>query len=514
MRIVRLYIKRFKNLKNFEITFNPKEPITVLVGRNGSAKSNVIEALVTIFRNLETRQASLFEYELDYFIDGARVEIKNDSSGVRKETVTMPGGSDKENPRNRLPKYTVGFYSGENNRLGPIFQPMEYQYYLRAIGSKKARRTERNINDQRPFILARPIHSQIALVSFLIAEENEGRKFLKERLDIDEIDSILIRLHKPDWATGKNASRFWGARGIASDALKALRKYSLAPFEGSEKLERSIRKDKAEQTYYIYLPDRASIESAVSDLGGTKEFFRAMEAVALSDLIEDFKVKVKMRDCTIPARELSEGERQLLTVLGLMRATRDSNSLYFLDEPDTHLNPAWGLWYMDFLREFGEADTNSHTFIATHDPILVAGLTKEQIRILYREKREDGTFGDVKAIQPESDPKGKGVAHVLTSDLFGLESQLDLETLDLLRQKRTLAIKDKLTRKDYRALESINMKLKGLDYLEVIPDPLYNDLMQAIFEQYSEFGLENNVLTPEEVSERRRIAQEIVAEGL
>jgi len=35
----------------------------------------------------------------------------------------------------------------------------------------------------------------------------------------------------------------------------------------------------------------------------------------------------------------SEGEQQLLLVLGLLKFTAEEEALFLLDEPDTHLNP-------------------------------------------------------------------------------------------------------------------------------------------------------------------------------
>ena len=53
MRLDRLRLTGFKNLTDFEIDFDQGELSTVLIGENGTGKSNVIEALVTIFRDLD-----------------------------------------------------------------------------------------------------------------------------------------------------------------------------------------------------------------------------------------------------------------------------------------------------------------------------------------------------------------------------------------------------------------------------------------------------------------------------
>ena len=49
----------------------------------------------------------------------------------------------------------------------------------------------------------------------------------------------------------------------------------------------------------------------------------------------------------------------MLTVLGLMRITREDHCLFLLDEPDTHLNPIWKLRYFDDIEGvLGEVHNN------------------------------------------------------------------------------------------------------------------------------------------------------------
>ena len=49
MRLDRLSIPNYRNLRSFEIDFDESQSTTVLIGRNGSGKSNLIEAIVEIF---------------------------------------------------------------------------------------------------------------------------------------------------------------------------------------------------------------------------------------------------------------------------------------------------------------------------------------------------------------------------------------------------------------------------------------------------------------------------------
>ena len=49
MRVDRLYLKGFKNLKDFEVDFDVTSPRQVVVGRNGVGKSNLLERLLPGF---------------------------------------------------------------------------------------------------------------------------------------------------------------------------------------------------------------------------------------------------------------------------------------------------------------------------------------------------------------------------------------------------------------------------------------------------------------------------------
>lgn len=46
MRINWLQIPNYRNLQNFKIDFDEQQPTTVLIGRNGSGKSYLIEVIV------------------------------------------------------------------------------------------------------------------------------------------------------------------------------------------------------------------------------------------------------------------------------------------------------------------------------------------------------------------------------------------------------------------------------------------------------------------------------------
>ena len=47
-----LYIGQYKNLRDFSLSFDGSSFIDVFVGKNGTGKSNLFEALIEIFRHI------------------------------------------------------------------------------------------------------------------------------------------------------------------------------------------------------------------------------------------------------------------------------------------------------------------------------------------------------------------------------------------------------------------------------------------------------------------------------
>ena len=80
MHLQRVRIPNFRNLKDFEILFTEEadDPGVeggrrifnsyALIGANGTGKSNLIEAIIMIFRDLDLDQVASLDYEMDYSV--------------------------------------------------------------------------------------------------------------------------------------------------------------------------------------------------------------------------------------------------------------------------------------------------------------------------------------------------------------------------------------------------------------------------------------------------------------
>jgi len=137
MRLHKLWISDFKNLKDFSIEFDRKSPITVVVGWNGTGKSNLFEVLVIIFRDLDLNQPTPFAYRIEYACHGNHVSIDYDPKRVGRErlkkeitpiNLVLDGGGSKNEPQ-YLPTFVFGYYSGPSSRLKELFAEHQKRYY-------------------------------------------------------------------------------------------------------------------------------------------------------------------------------------------------------------------------------------------------------------------------------------------------------------------------------------------------------------------------------------------------
>lgn len=522
MRIDELWISEYKNLRDFTIDLAENQLISVVVGRNGTGKSNLIEAIVIIFRDLDLRERNIpFAYRIRYQISGKVIEIDADPKRETRnrhdiKITDLETGEAKKLSFNQFsqpeylgiyrPRFIFTYYSGDSSRLEELFIVHKKNFYEDARKGVE--------NPLRPFFYAELIHSQFALLTFFIKQGEEDTKirdFMETYLSIRELDSVLFVMREPDWGSNEGDPRFWNARGTVQGILAHLYEIALAPIRLDQRIPLEFRKSTTKEHLYLYLSDANSLQQLADNYPNQQEFFKALESMHLSDLISEVRIRFKIRqvDGSLVFRELSEGEQQLLMVLGLMRFTKEDEALFLLDEPDTHLNPAWSVLYLDFIADIVGEQQNSQVIILTHNPLTLAGLTKEQVKILYRDESTEV----VSSASAEDDPKGMGVAGILTSDIFGLRSTLDIETLRILDEKRTLASQTRLSPNDRQRLDDLNAKLAKLKFTETVPDPLYELFVQKMMEIEQKYAGEI-VLSPEEQNERERAALSILEELL
>ncbi len=527
MRIDNVHIKNFKNLRNFKIDLNEQEMKTVLLGQNATGKSNFIEALVLIFKYLDLEKEPSPKHELLYrieyicrnkkivvdFLDNKysfeiwnQVDFNGKLTWISDITKVVTKSEFFRNKEKYLPKYVFTYYSGISNRLKDHFNEHQKKFYDKII---KPNFKNEEIDDLRRLFYVQSVHSHFVLLAYysFATQEKASIKFLKETLGIEDLESILFVLKKPagKW---KGDERFFGADGLVRKFLENVWDLSLAPIYSDERISIDFRSEHTQKRLYLFIKDKEKLKELAKTFTTNTELFKALESTYISDLLEEVRVKVKKKfvDGSVTFKELSEGEQQLLTVLGLLKFTKDEESLILLDEPDTHLNPLWKWRYIEFLDEVVQNEKNTQIIINTHDPLVIGGLTKEQVRVFKAD-----VDGSIVTEQPDIDPRGLGVDGILTSELFGLPTTLDEETQKRLERRNELLVRQQngtLNENERDELSKLFAELDELGFSATFRDPMYQKFIVAYKSRIK--GSMKISYTKEELSEQNKVALEIL----
>ena len=532
MRLAEVSIGEFKNLRDFSLRFDETSPYTVLVGENGSGKSNLLEALTLIFRNLDLNAPPPFQYRLRYFCRDNAVTVHANTDGKQRYWVQRPQAEKpselsrrrfmSEDERGRplyRPAFVFGYYSGPSDRLASLYEKHRERFYSEIIRHSDDRSAAfSDPNSLRRLFYAQTLHGQFALLAFFMEPEqgdNDDRAFLRHHLQIDGLDSVLFALKRPPWRRAKGGdARFWHAQGEVRDFLSKLYDVALLPARMDRRIRLDLTKNPSVQSLYLFLARPQDLEKVYRSYQDQYRFFTALESTHLSKVLAEVRTRVRMTATggggNVTYRDLSEGEQQLLLVLGLLKFTVRDETLFLLDEPDTHLNPAWSTQYLDFLDRFihlREGHDNCHILMASHDPLVFAGLERSQVAILRR-----ATNGHAVAETPEQDPRGMGIAAILTSDLFRLRSTVDSDTQRLLDRQRLLGAQQRLSSSEEAELRSIEHDLRGKGFTQTARDPLYRLFVEAWAKREDPTWRHAAKLTPAQRKARAALADQIVQE--
>jgi predicted ATPase len=483
MRLDRLWVDGLRNLRDLTIDFDERRLTTVVIGQNGAGKSNLIEAIATIFRDFDLGETPRFQCELDYRIGNHRVQLVKRAAAwtITVDGTAMARAEFDRRKADLFPDQVFGYYSGASRRFEALFDKHQERYYRSIIREDAAKADAPSIQERRLFY-CRQIHGVLALLSFFAFPDDEVKAQLSDMLGITGFHSALIVFREPWFAKSRRGRKspqdFWGAKGRPGESARRLRNVAFYPLSRNERIVDDYRdRGTDEQQHCVFLRDGKALSEFASAFDNELDMFEALESIDISDLIRSVDVWVTRRDDTtgeVSFGDLSDGERQLLMVLGLIRLSRGKRALFLLDEPDTHLNPAWQHRYLDLVRDWARADPDRCQLILTsHSPLTIAALEKAEVRVMHSNAK-----GDVTAKAPYVDPRGMGFTATLT-EIFGLSTTLDAETQRKVDRRNELAASTHRTDEQDLELLSINDELNRLGFLFEDREPLYQDFLHA-----------------------------------
>ncbi len=512
MKIKHLWVSKYKNVEDIDLTFK-SDLITLLVGKNGLGKSNLIEILALIFRDLDLIEKSEeleswaydkqhFEFKITYECKKSEVTIHclegtftawEKAINSKKQFTALSLKEFIERKRGEfLPNYIIGYYSGENKRIRDIIRPYEENNW------KLLKKNEGTTNGLRRMFFAENHHSQLLLFTLLLYQEQNtdinlkkrATKLFKEYTTIGKVEDIGLELKNPSWYDRRNKelSRrsvyqlveniigkeklsfpFWNAKGISDKIFRFLYENSkLDPIYYEEKSSFDGRREVVEKLSFNPIDYKSAGKSVYKIFGHPINFFEALESLVIIESLDKIVLSVLAKNNSktkLNYREFSEGEQQLITVLGLILITGKDDCLFLLDEPDTHLNPDWQRDYVKLITHFNLNDKNSHIFIATHSPLIVQAGEKADIILFHKNSK-----GKIVAEKNVMNIHNYRIDQVLASKYFEFKNTRPPNIDSFMLKREKLLSKPKISSKDLNELKVIENNTGLLPNGETLED--------------------------------------------
>lgn len=393
MKLKKLYIAEYKNLKDFNLDFESGKGLTILIGNNGSGKSNVLEAISAIFANAYAeKRIHEFAYSLSYEINGKEVELTQtiyrcqyyvEGKIISVKNLAQDG---------YLPTNVIALYSGEDKRWWHGYYEPFYTQYIRKIKAGVPHTTAPKMYYINKY------YWDIALLTLIYSSADDDKAFLKNKIGIEIVNHILL---------------FYGLLGTQKCKSELLKS-----FLDTINTLSTYRTEENEEPIFLYeMQDKDIFNTygihVYKGNAATKDFFLFTDAKFLANRPEegfnyfekqvfDFfaqaympKDKKVIKDIEIicngySAKHLSEGEKKLILIRAVLSFVADENSLILFDEPDANIHESRKQDLYHLYSEFSEF--NRQMVVATHSPTFVDISEVEQLRFL---RQSENGFAEI-----------------------------------------------------------------------------------------------------------------------
>ena len=514
MQIKRLQIDNHLCLVDFDIVFNSVSggSSTILIGENGAGKSTMIESVLNILMSFDSPTIEKqidYDYSMEYEYAQKAIRIVKNEKNYRIEV----DGEFCEGSYRRVRSFTkthsvfpqriIAFYSGANNKLLPQIKKMNARYTQRCRNTLESfLKVVSNESDQslpsfpkRKYNYCDEGMTPIYLVAILCGQDSFEKDYLVNACRFNEIQcmNMVIDTDKVENIFGRG--RFDG------DMPTGL--YYLTDFiehRFTDLLRRGFMYSAMGKSYFVI----KEIGNLGLDSIAILEFFEKL--YSLFDA--RFEVTITQGISTVKCKSMSEGQRQLIKVLGMLGICKTEDSLVLMDEPDAYMNPRWKYDIKSTMDQSLQEAVNTQAIIATHDPLVINGVPKEYIRIFTRNENQGRFF--TRVITPVENTEGMGIDGLLQSEYYGLQTSYDQKSHKKFLRRQELYLKligESATDEEKAELREItkDLGLLPLSYNSI--DFLYDDFLTA----YKKCDLySQEYLTYDQVLERRGKIKEII----
>lgn len=458
IKLTKLTLENIGHFDNLDMTFDNE--ITCLIGENGAGKSTILKSIALAI------------------VGGSHKNIKE--SAKRSFLKILDFNNDKFTYQNGLIKldYTI---DGQKNSNEIILVPNDNGNDISFSTTNESNIIYNNYN-LKSLVIGFPQERGI---------DHNNSNFIQSKNTQPHINDLIPLINGSDEFRLRNFSDW-----IANLYFDSIKKNEGGDSSNSEKVLIE------------------TVFSVISKITKKEIKFKTVTRVAPPDVW----VITKDAPNGIPISLISQGFRMMIGWIGhLMQRFVDTfplsnpisafqeNAIVIVDEVDISMHPLWQVSFIEILREIFP---KTQFICSTHDPLIIGGLLKSQVRIFNE------IDGNIDVIEPDIDPKGLGVAGILTSEFFGLNSILDKETLEDLEEKRKLQIlfkNNKLDEEQKVRLITLEEKLEKYGFTKYQRDPLYQKFIFAFMQRKE---LQKAPLNSQEKAKQDKIMVEILDEIL
>lgn len=375
-----------------------------------------------------------------------------------------------------LPDFIVAYSSGENQIINLPFFKMRFiqydEYLFRTINDFDYTKPENR------FVYLDEYYNQAVLLSIFLLREKETLAPFKNEIGLEGVKSFRIILKQNHFEKVHNNVLKTLSIEDRKDKVKSQRELTSLMSTSIEKLKSCSTTsyfDVDTKDWYLdyYVDDECRKAFNYHFRNNAFELFRTFQVLLNlnnyktpkdikkrvynseniyinQDMIplpydderifrfKDVVLKMKNVDEIIFTKSLSDGEYQFIHSIGLCLLFRDTNSLFLLDEPETHFNPDWRSNFISTLKDCLKQDYSKgldnrrDLLITSHSPFIVSDCQPENViifdkqkkKILHKTAKEKGirTFGTS--------------VNIITEEIFGKKesiSKLSLEVIEKIK---------------------------------------------------------------------------------
>lgn len=381
MRLKSIYISEYKNLKDFNITFDGTNFIDIFVGKNGTGKSNFFEALIEIFRHLyewgNEDAVVYFDYAIKFEMEGQETEISYIASQL-----TVNGTDRTTLSSVPLPENILIYYSGHNDRVDGLINQYQSEF------SKKIRSA--NFSQSRRFIGIGPEYKELLLTVILMQPNgNKSKAFICEKLGITSTSpEIKLQLSRPLYASASRfdmaeasdvGERYWKPEGITKEFLDRL-STCLSVAGDKETRTEGYLSGEDDQKYILYF-NIEKIQHEFVDYS-SQDLFRQLDNLKTLGMLTDINIPIKLNDDQDASISyFSDGQFQSVYIYSISELFKESNCITLLDEPDSFLHPEWQYDFLNQISEItGEAANSNHVLMSSHSAVTLIPYAESKVK--------------------------------------------------------------------------------------------------------------------------------------